>query len=540
MGSMMERTLRTKLFIALGVAVALVYFCSRLVGLLSLPIFADESIYIRWAQLIIADPAQYLFFALNDGKTPLFVWQLVPLLQTGLDPLWVSRLLSVIAGAIQMLLIYLIGKKMGLHNTAVMAGLAIVIFTPYWFFHHRMALMDAWLVVWLSATMYGVLWLTSSIVPISSTPVTFSRKIYSQPSYVIALALTALSFAGAVLTKIPAVLAIPALVLTPWLLPGIKRREAIIGSVKTAVVLMCGVALSGLLMFHPSGPQLFSRGSDFLLPIDEVLFAGRWRETLPSFSTYLSYFSTYLGLGVLLLGFVSVFHRSWRTQAVVLYLQWFTFLAPIWLLGRVVFPRYLFPGVLFLTLLAMCGVQVLDLFWRSSRTSSFQRLLVVSVGTIVVALSAIVSVPFLTSAWTNSDQIPFVSPDEEQYLSRWSSGHGVLELYKLMQDWSAQNPGPQELLVATEGRFGTMPDALLLYNFQNPIDRVRIEGTGLTGLHRIPEEIEALVSPDATKWLVVNSDRLDQPLPPDWLVAEYCRPVGTTCLQVWELKNDVY
>ena len=45
------------------------YLATRLFHLDALPVFADESIYIRWAQLLRHDTA-YLFFALNDGKPP--------------------------------------------------------------------------------------------------------------------------------------------------------------------------------------------------------------------------------------------------------------------------------------------------------------------------------------------------------------------------------------------------------------------------------------------------------------------------------------
>ena len=50
------------------------YLSTHLYGLTRLPIFADEAIYIRWSQLIIDDWQQYLFFSLNDGKTPLLIW----------------------------------------------------------------------------------------------------------------------------------------------------------------------------------------------------------------------------------------------------------------------------------------------------------------------------------------------------------------------------------------------------------------------------------------------------------------------------------
>src|SRR3989344_497092 len=70
---------RLTLFSPIGLLILLVvYLLLHLPSLTILPVFADEAIYIRWAQLIIDDWRRYLFFPMNDGKTPLFIWLLVP------------------------------------------------------------------------------------------------------------------------------------------------------------------------------------------------------------------------------------------------------------------------------------------------------------------------------------------------------------------------------------------------------------------------------------------------------------------------------
>ena len=78
-----------------------IYFITHLTSLNLLPVFADESIYIRWSQLIIDDWKRYLFFAMNDGKTPLFVWLTTIALKFWNDPLIAGRMISVIAGIFQ-------------------------------------------------------------------------------------------------------------------------------------------------------------------------------------------------------------------------------------------------------------------------------------------------------------------------------------------------------------------------------------------------------------------------------------------------------
>ena len=64
-----------------------VFLASRLVNLTILPIFADEAIYIRWAQLIW-QKTYYFFIPLSDGKTPLFMWAMIPLLKVFDDNLF--------------------------------------------------------------------------------------------------------------------------------------------------------------------------------------------------------------------------------------------------------------------------------------------------------------------------------------------------------------------------------------------------------------------------------------------------------------------
>src|SRR5260221_509615 len=89
------------------------YFLTHLWNLTLLPVFADESIYIRWAQLMMDDWHRYLFFALNDGKTPLFIWSLIPFQYLFADQLFAARFVSVLVGATQVIAIKELVKSLG-------------------------------------------------------------------------------------------------------------------------------------------------------------------------------------------------------------------------------------------------------------------------------------------------------------------------------------------------------------------------------------------------------------------------------------------
>src|SRR3989344_7269042 len=69
----------------------------RLYNLTILPVFADEAIYIRWSQIMSAEPT-LRFLPLSDGKQALFMWVLMFLVRRFDDPLFIGRLISVLSG----------------------------------------------------------------------------------------------------------------------------------------------------------------------------------------------------------------------------------------------------------------------------------------------------------------------------------------------------------------------------------------------------------------------------------------------------------
>src|SRR3989344_4171474 len=87
------------------------YFTLRLTNLANLPIFTDEAIYIRWAQIAKQD-ASWRFIALTDGKQPLFVWTAMITLRLIADPLVAGRMVSVIAGFGSLAGIFFLGREL--------------------------------------------------------------------------------------------------------------------------------------------------------------------------------------------------------------------------------------------------------------------------------------------------------------------------------------------------------------------------------------------------------------------------------------------
>jgi len=115
---------------------------TRLYNLSLLPIFTDEGIYIRWAKVAWHD-ASWRFISLTDGKQPLQTWGTIPFLKLFPDDaLFAGRLFSVFTGMFALvgiftLLYYFLGKR-----TAYIGAL-LYIFSPYFLFYDRMALVDS-------------------------------------------------------------------------------------------------------------------------------------------------------------------------------------------------------------------------------------------------------------------------------------------------------------------------------------------------------------------------------------------------------------
>src|SRR5688500_11242018 len=88
------------LFTLFGIAV--LFFALRLPNLTLQPIFADEAIDVRWAQIMRSEPT-LRFLPLSDGNAPLFMCILMPLFTVFSDPLYAGRFLSVLSGFVTLL-----------------------------------------------------------------------------------------------------------------------------------------------------------------------------------------------------------------------------------------------------------------------------------------------------------------------------------------------------------------------------------------------------------------------------------------------------
>lgn len=488
------------------------YALTHLAFLTKLPVFADESIYIRWSQLIIDDPGQYFFFALNDGKTPLFMWLLVPFQLLPINQLWSARFLSVLIGLAQVLVMGLLTKQLGGRRKTQALAIVLTTVLPYWYFHHRMALTDGLLVLMLS------LYLCATVAFLQK-----SRNI----KFLLA---AGLSFGLALWSKVPAILIAPVIMLWGFL-PKKKNMVARLPIwISLGLSLFIGLLLFISLRISPAFGQLFSRGSDFLWPWQEVLFDGKWQETLPNIPTYLNYFTTYTHPLLLLLFVFSLFSKKRRKIHHLLFWSACIFALPMAVMGKVVYARYFLPIMIFLTVAVSLYLEELFDQFITHASSWTTKMVAMVIWVMMVANIFASSGLFIYYNLFAPAQTPFVASDRGQYLLDWSSGHGVLETVNFITE-TAQT---HTVAVATEGTFGTLPDGILMYFHRRPIEGIYIEGIGQP-VTEIPQFFTDNAKKYQKRYLVVNAHRLQMTLDPSRKVKEFCRPDHAPCLQIWDI-----
>lgn len=514
------------------VVLFLVYFVTRLWGIDVLPVFADEAIYIRWGQLIIDDPSQYAFFALNDGKTPLFIWLISGFQFLFNDQLVAGRMVSVVFGFLQLLILWWTLRVLKLQRESQAIGLIWVIVLPFWYFHHRMAIMDGALTVFVSAASTMVVVLAQKIQHIQYKKAAILDLVMRGHIRHVVVIGSLLGFG--LLTKVPAILAFPGLFLSILFVTNTQQAIALYAQILKAVGV--GLIFFVLLKIHPAFSQLFSRGSDFLYPVSDVL-AGSWRDTLSQIPTYVSYFVTYLGPLVLFLSLTSLFSRKNKRAAHYFFWSGILFALPIIVLGRVVYPRYLFPVSWFITVAAIIGFD--DFVSLIKRTVDVRKKAVIGVILSLLCANSIgIGLEFMHASVVSTNNIPFVSADRKQYITEWSAGTGIQEVTELILQESKE----QKVAVATEGYFGTLPDGVLMYLHGETVDNLYVEGIGQPVV-AIPESFSNRAQEFDAVWLLVNNTRNKLTLADEQLLNQWCSPSRETnrqfdrCLELWDISH---
>lgn len=482
--------------ISLIVLLAL-FFMTRLTHLTALPVFADEAIYIRWAQLIRQEPLRYISLPILDGKPPLYMLLLAVLLPLGpLDPLLISRLLNVGIAALSVIFMFLATKRLTKSATIAYLSAAIYITMPFTFFFNRMGLIDPLVGLGVTLYLYGL---------------SLDNK-QQQASFV------SLSFGPAIAlwAKTSSLLLLPSFV---WLIWSTRRGSA---RSRAAIATGLGLVLFALLRFSPTFPSLFSRSQDFSFSISQVL-GGQVSQIAGNSLKIGKWFGMYLTWPFLIGVVYAARQKKHGAITLKLIVASALFIAPFVIVGKVVSARYLFPVVSFLVpALAIA----LNEGWKHHRLPT----------TVLVTASLIQSLHFIGTTLANPRSTPLAHEDHVEYLSEWSAGFGIPEVRDFIKEQAKDN----RIAVATEGYFGTLPDGLLMYFIEAPeLANIEIFGIGQP-IDILPEELIEKAKHIKT-YLVINQHRLRIPLEGGGLqlIDSYPKPEGPPLLLLEVIPEEL-
>ena len=393
----------------------LCYGASRLCGLTRLPIFVDEGIHIKRAAEIWG----------GDLWKPLAYGKLLQILFTSLvvrwapDPLWMSRFITVVFGALAMWACYEIGKR--LYNERVgLLSAGLFILSPFTLFFDRMALADGILSSFAALTL---LWSIGIVQKAKK------RYIY----------LLGLSLVFGILTKISGLF----LLLTPlltWMLLEKRKELRSWWHLGTAYGLALGLSAYPVWVFFRETEQLAEKsiiagtslGLRYLFTANiQMAFEWLWTYWTPPV------------LVLAMLGLLIALIKRQRSGILLAILAFFPIFA-FSVASNIWFPRYiLFTTVPLLVLASWSLIQSINLFgaWIKRRSWQFQwdiiRIILYILSFAVICFTALRIDYHL---WSDIAQTPLPKTDRIVYIEEWPSGYGVLEAARYLRQETASHP----------------------------------------------------------------------------------------------------
>lgn len=479
--------------------ISLLYFLTRLQNLTSIPVFCDEAIYIRWAQ-IIRNVETLRFIPLTDGKQPLFMWLLAfgPI-QFIADPLVAGRLLTVFFGWITLLALFIstclvtnfdhqaktpITFLLSSINQKYSVGLIatiIYIFLPFTFFFDRLATPDN---------------LLSSFITISFLLTLLLSKFPRLDLSLILGGVLGLAW----LTKSPAIYYL-ALSFATFILINYRQPKKLIYPI---ISILISFTFYNTLRLGPQFHMIALRNQDYVWPLSR-LFKTPLDPLRPHLIAAINTFIRFIGWPLVLLSLLGIFIKKVKTkkQHIILW-SWLLlpFIATV-SLAKVFTARYILFVIPFLVILLAIALKKLPS------------------GLIILAL--LINIIFIK----NLSQKPFdlqLPSTETGYLEGWTSGWGI----KQAADYLKSQAKTANVIVGTEGRFGTLPDGLQVYT--DGTSQLTVIGMGL-GFTTVPPQLVEAKNYGDQVYLLINRSRLTIPDHNSFtIVKQYPKPDGDQLL----------
>ncbi|HWS49331.1 MAG TPA: glycosyltransferase family 39 protein [Candidatus Methanoperedens sp.] len=447
----MNKHLKNSLILGI---ICLIYFVSRIYRLDSLPVFGDEAIYLRWSQ-IIKSVDTLRFIPQSDGKQPLFMWLTAISLKFIEDPLVAGRIISIFAGAGSIVFLFLISKSF--------LPSLLYLFLPFTFFFDRLATADSLLSFWGILSLY------------------LSLKLAKNPRLDLAMILGAV-LGASWLTKSPAIYFV-VLSFVTFVIYNYRQPKKIYLPLLSAFISFC---IYNILRLGPQFAQIAIRNRDYIWPITEIL-KHPLDPLIPHLKDVFNLYGYYISIPIVLSPLIFfIFHKKYKfdLQILTIALWWILPLIANAAMAKVFTARYILFTLPPLILLLAYFLKVI----------------------FVKKYIYILLLLFIPNLW-RIYQISFnpfdlkLPPTDTGYVSGWTSGWGIKEVSEYLIDRSKV----ANVIVGTEGAFGTLPDGLQIYT--NNVPQLTVFGVGID-ITEIPAKLIDAKNFGDEVYLLFNSSRL--------------------------------
>lgn len=448
----------------------------RIVNLNALPVFGDEAIYIRWAQVMWKEPP-LRFVPLSDGKQPLFMWLIIPFLKVINDPLIAGRLVSVLAGLGTLLGVFVLSYRLTKsEKICLAAGLAYTV-SPFSVFFDRIALADSLL------AFFGI-W---SVILATETAkyLRFDTAL-----------LTGFALGGALLTKSPAIFF---LILIPivYVFKIFDSNKKMLGeSIYLMFLLMVsyvvGYGFYNILRLGPQFHMIALRNKDYVYPLRHF-FESPFNPFMQNLKNIFDYFVYLLPVELivsLVLGFyVGIKRFKNKTLPVVGVFA----ILPILVVAefsKTMTARYIY--------FSMPYIFILSAFSLLVKKSALLKL-----AKVIFLLFIIHALYIDAKLLVDPARVTLPRTERSGYLEEWTAGYGIKDVAEHLKELASVLPDDQKITVGTEGYFGTLPDGLQIYlNSTN----IEVFGVGQP-IRGVPDSLVEFKKEGNRIFLVVNSTR---------------------------------
>ncbi len=450
-------------------------FIVRSINLTYLPVFADEAIYVRWSQVMGHEPT-LRFLPLSDGKQPFFMWILMFAVSRFSDPLFAGRFLSVMTGTGTILGVFSISYLLFKSKKAAIFSALITSICPFLVFFDRMALVDSMLTFW-------------------GTWAIFFSIITAKTKRIDAALFTGFCLGFAWLTKSPAIFLI---LLSPlsFIISFDRKNIYKFGFqffVLNLISSIIAFAMYNILRLGPNFNLINSRNLDYVYPISH-LFSSPLDPFVSQIDRSFEWIRIWGPAPVLILAIFSlvVFLKQKRniSENVFLFILFITPIVMESAIAKVFTARYILFTIPYLIILAGNSILI--------NLRYFKYIFYISV--LVLLISSFVTI---FNFWTDLERAAIPRSERSGYLEEWTAGNGIKQISEYIKDLHVKNPDKQ-IVVGTEGYFGTLPDGLQMYLDQ--LNSVIVVGIGLN-IHEVPKPLAESRDAGNLTFLVINDSR---------------------------------